>query len=337
MRRYRVAIVGATGLVGQETLKVLEQRRFPVGELKLLASERSVGKRMMAFGEELPVEELTARALDRVEIAFFAAGSSISRQFAPLLAQEGALVIDKSDAFRMDPEVPLVVPEVNVEDARTHQGIIASPNCSTIQFVMALHPIHRQNPVKRAIVATYQAVSGTGKEAMEELTFQTEQVLKGKEPPPHVYAHQIAFNVLPQCDVFMDGDITKEEWKLIHETRKILHDEEIAISATCVRVPVLVSHSEAVHLELTNYLSAEDAREILAEAPGVKVLDDPSVSLYPYPWMTAGRDPVFVGRIRQDTALPNGLAMWVVCDNLRKGAALNAVQIAEEVIARGWL
>jgi aspartate-semialdehyde dehydrogenase len=237
----------------------------------------------------------------------------------------------------MDAKVPLVVPEVNPEDIANHQGIIANPNCSTIQMVVVLNPLHRVNPIKRVVVDTYQSVSGTGSAAVNELSSQTKSILEGKSTIPHVYPHQIAQNVLPEIDVFLDDGYTKEEWKMIHETRKIMHDENIAISATCARVPVVVGHSEAIHVEFTHPMSPEEARDILAAAPGVKVLDDPSISLYPQAWSAAGTDDVFVGRLRRDASHPNGLAMWVVADNVRKGAALNAVQIAELLISNGWL
>jgi aspartate-semialdehyde dehydrogenase len=237
----------------------------------------------------------------------------------------------------MVPTVPLVVPEVNPEDIKWHKGIIANPNCSTIQMVVALYPLHKANPIKRIIVDTYQAVSGTGSAAVEELTAQAKQVLDGQATAPHVYPHQIAFNVLPEIDVFLDNGYTKEEWKLVEETRKIMHADDIAISATCVRVPVFMGHGEAIHIEFSQPMSPDEARQILAQAPGVKVLDDPAISLYPQPWAAAGTDEVFVGRIRRDASHPNGLTMWVVADNLRKGAALNAIQIAEEMINRGWI
>jgi aspartate-semialdehyde dehydrogenase len=237
----------------------------------------------------------------------------------------------------MDPRVPLVIPEVNPEDIKKHQGIIANPNCSTIQTVVALFPLHKVNPIKRVIVDTYQSVSGTGIAAMQELTTQLKLVLEGREVIPHIYPHQIAFNLLPEIDVFLDNGYTKEEWKLVEETRKIMHTEDMAISATCVRVPVWIGHSEAMHVEFTNPITPDEVRDILAHAPGVRVLDDPVVSLYPQPWAVAGSNDVFVGRIRRDTSCPNGVAMWVVADNLRKGAALNAVQIAETMIENGWM
>jgi len=335
MRKYHTAIVGATGLVGQEFIKVLEQRDFPMASVHLLASDRSAGKKMYVNHREVEVEELSPHSFDPVDIALFSAGSEVSKQFAPIAARRGAVVVDNSAAFRMDPKVPLVVPEVNPGDLESHEGIIANPNCSTIQMVVVLYPLHKENPIKRIIVDTYQSVSGTGSAAIDELNNQTKLVLEGKSALPHVYAHQIAFNLLPEIDVFLDDGYTKEEWKMIHETRKIMHAEDIAISATCVRVPVVAAHSEAIHVEFSNPISPEEARNILADAPGVKVLDDPSISLYPHPWSAAGTDEVFVGRIRRDASHPNGLAMWVVADNLRKGAALNAVQIAELLVSNG--
>ncbi len=337
MTDYSVAIVGATGLVGQEFIKVLVQRNFPMNSIRLLASDRSAGKRLPVGGQEIEVEETVPESFHGVDIALFSAGAEISRHFSPIAAQEGAVVIDNSSAFRMDPEVPLVVPEVNPEDIRRHNGIIANPNCSTIQMVVVLYPLHRVNPIRRIIVDTYQAVSGTGSAAIEELRVQSRQVLEGQSAVPHVYPHQIAFNVLPEIDVFLDNGYTKEERKMMEETRKIMHADDIAISATCVRVPVFVGHSEAVHVEFSRPMSPDDAANILAQAPGVKILDDTAISLYPQPWSAAGTDEVFVGRIRQDASNPNGLVLWIVADNLRKGAALNAVQIAEEMIKRDWI
>jgi len=337
MQKYRVAIVGATGLVGQEFIKVLEQRDFPIDSIQLLASDRSAGKKLFVAHQEIEVRETTADSFQGVEIALFSAGAEVSRHFSPIAAQSGAVVIDNSAAFRMDSTVPLVVPEVNPEDIEWHKGIIANPNCSTIQMVVALHPLHKVNPIKRVIVDTYQAVSGTGSPAVDELTTQTRQVLDGQNTIPHVYPHQIAFNALPEIDVFLDNDYTKEEWKMSEETKKIMHSGDIAISATCVRVPVFTGHSEAVNVEFSHPMSPEEAKHILSQAPGVKVLDDPAVSLYPQAWPAAGTDEVFVGRIRRDASHPCGLVMWIVADNLRKGAALNAVQIAEEMLKREWL
>jgi len=337
MREYKVAIAGATGLVGQEFIKVLEQRNFPMSSIRLLASDRSAGKKLFVTHQEIEVKETVPESFKGIDIALFSAGAETSRYFSPIAAQSGAVVIDNSSAFRMRPEVPLVVPEVNPEDIKWHKGIIANPNCSTIQMVVALYPLHKVNPIKRIIVDTYQAVSGTGSAAVAELTTQAKQVLEGQSTIPHVYPHQIAFNVLPEIDVFLDNGYTKEEWKLVEETRKIMHADDIAISATCVRVPVFTGHSEAIHVEFSRPMSPDEARRILAQAPGVKILDDPTISLYPQPWSSAGSDEVFVGRIRRDASHSNGLTMWVVTDNLRKGAALNAVQIAEEMIKREWI
>ena len=333
----RVAIAGATGLVGQEFIKILEQRNFPMSSISLLASDRSAGNKLFVNHQEVEVKETVPESFKEIDIALFSAGAETSRHFSPIAAQSGAVVIDNSSAFRMHPEVPLVVPEVNPEDIKWHKGIIANPNCSTIQMVVALYPLHKVNPIKRIIVDTYQAVSGTGSAAIGELTTQAKQVLEGQSTVPHVYPHQIAFNVLPEIDVFLDNGYTKEEWKLVEETRKIMHADDIAISATCVRVPVFTGHSEAIHIEFSRPMSPDEARRILAQAPGVKLLDDPTISLYPQPWSAAGSDEVFVGRIRRDASHSNGLTMWVVTDNLRKGAALNAVQIAEEMIKREWI
>ena len=337
MKGYKLAIVGATGLVGQEFIKVLEQRDFPISSISLFASDRSAGKKLFVAHEEVRVKETVPESFKGIDIAFFSAGTEISHYFSPIAAQSGAVVIDNSVAFRMVPTVPLVVPEVNPEDIKWHQGIIANPNCSTIQMVVALYPLHQVNPIKRIIVDTYQAVSGTGSSAVEELTTQVRQILDGQTAIPHVYPHQIAFNLLPEIDVFLDNGYTKEEWKLAEETRKIMHADDIAVSATCVRVPVFTGHGEAIHVEFSQPMSPDEAKRILNQAPGVKVLDDTAISLYPQPWSADGTDEVFVGRIRQDASHPRGLAMWVVADNLRKGAALNAVQIAEEAIKRGWI
>ncbi|MCL4367752.1 MAG: aspartate-semialdehyde dehydrogenase [Chloroflexi bacterium] len=338
MKAYSVAIVGATGMVGQEFVKVLQQRRFPIKGLRLLASDRSAGRKVYFSGEELPVMETTNKSFKEVEIAFFSAGTDISASFAPVAARSGALVIDNSAAFRMEQNVPLVVPEVNPDDLRdVPVGIIANPNCSTIQMVVALHPLHKINPIKRIIVDTYQSVSGTGSAAIEELSNGSKLVLEGKTAIPHVYPHQIAFNILPHIDVFLDNGYSREEWKMVQETRKIMHAPGILVSATAVRVPVFVSHSEAIHVEFAHKISPDEVREILAAAPGVKVQDDPEVSMYPLAWAVAGQDDVFVGRIREDVSCDNGIAMWVVADNIRKGAALNAVQIAEKMIGMGLL
>ena len=332
MRKVSVAIVGATGLVGQEFIKTLEQRRFPMSSARLYASDRSHGRRMRVCNEEVEVKETTAHSFSGIDIALFSAGADISRQFSPMAAASGAVVVDNSAAFRMAPEVPLVVPEVNPEDIEKHRGIIANPNCSTIQMVVVLHPLHKVNPIKRITVATYQSVSGTGTAAIDELINESRLVLEGQEAKPQVYPYQIAFNVLPEIDAFMENGYTKEEWKLVEETRRIMHAPEIAVSATCVRVPVTVGHSEAVQVEFSRPMSPEEASQILSGAPGVRLLDKPATRLYPYPLMVAGQDDVYVGRIRRDASHPNGLVLWIVGDNLRKGAALNAVQIAERLV-----
>jgi aspartate-semialdehyde dehydrogenase len=338
VKEYHVAIVGATGLVGQEFIRILLQRRFPMASLRLLASDRSAGRKIPVGDEEIEVEETTPDSFEGVEIALFSAGADHSHYFSPLAVKEGAVVVDNSTAFRMDKAVPLVVPEINPEDIRLHQGIIANPNCSTIQLVMALYPLHKVNPVKRVIADTYQAVSGTGGvAAVEELRTQVKQVLDGQDTSPHVFPHQIAFNVLPEIDVFMDNGYSKEEWKMLEETRKIMHDDSLLVSATCVRVPVLVGHAVAAHVEFSRPMTVEDVQKILSRAPGLRVLDDTAISLYPQPWSAAGTDEVFVGRIRRDASNPNGIAMWIVADNLRKGAALNTIQIAEEMIKRDWV
>ncbi len=331
-KKYRVAILGATGMVGRQFVKILQERNFPIEELKLLASGRSAGESLDFYDEQITVEEAGARSFEGIDIALFSAGGDASRHFAPAAVKQGAVVIDNSSAFRMDKNVPLVVPEINPGDIAWHNGIIANPNCSTIQMVVALNPLHRVNTIKRIVVTTYQSVSGTGKAAMSELENQSRLVLDNKEAVPHVYPHQIAFNIIPEIDVFLDNGYTKEEWKMIEETRKILHAPDIAISATCARVPVFVSHSESVNVELEKPLSPDEALRLLAKAPGVRILDEPAVNLYPHPVAAAGADEVFVGRIRRDLSTPNGLVLWVVADNIRKGAALNAVQIAEVMI-----
>ena len=337
MKSCSIAIIGATGAVGRVFLQLLEERRFPAHAVRLCASPRSIGKRISVNGEELVVEETTPDSFRDVDIAFISATGEVSRAMAPHAVAAGALVIDDSSVFRMDPEVALVVPEINADDLAHHRGIVAIPNCSTTQMVMAIYPLHRVNPIKRVIVDTYQSVSGTGGAAMQELRHQSEQVLRGEETTPQQYPHQIAFSLLPHIDAFMENGYTKEEWKMLEETRKIMHAPEMAVSATCVRVPVEISHSEAVHIELTEPMSPAEARELLAAFPGVHVVDNPQASEYPMPLDATGRDEVLVGRIRQDASHPNGLAMWVVGDNLRKGAATNAIQIAEEVLRRDML
>ena len=336
-KSLKVAVVGATGAVGNRMVEVLEERAFPVGELTLLASARSIGRTLCFHGREIPVRELKEDSFDGIQVALFSAGASISRKFAPLAARAGAVVIDNSSAFRMDPTAPLVVPEVNPEAALAHSGIIANPNCSTIQMVVALKPIYDAVGIRRIVVTTFQAVSGTGKRAIEELRRQVCAITNGQEIQREVYPHQIAFNCIPHIGAFLDNGFTEEEMKMVHETRKIFGDPDIRVCATTVRVPVVYGHSESVNIETEKPLSAEDARRLLEGSPGIKVVDDPQNAGYPVPLYVAGTDDTFVGRIRKDPSVENGLAMWVVADNIRKGAASNAVQIAEMLLARGRL
>ena len=335
MEGFNVAVVGATDIVGQEIVKILEQRKFPVASIQLLSSDHSSGVKLLFNHQRIEVREAKTEAFRDVDIAFFSATADVSRRLAPLAAEAGAVAIDNTSAFRMNPTVPLVVPEVNPGDIEWHKGIIASPNCSTIQMVVALYPLHKVNPIKRIVVSTYESVSSSGSAALKEMTNQARFVLEGRRICPHVYSHQIAFNILPEIGVFLDSGYTIEEQRMAEETRKIMHVEEIAISATCVRVPVWFGHSEAVNVEFSSPITPEEAKRILAQAVGVRVLDDPTVSFYPQPWAASGSDHVFVGRIRRDVSHSNGLVMWIVADNVRKGAALNAVQIAEEGIERG--
>ena len=337
MKQFNVAIIGATGLVGQELIKILEERNFPTNSLRLYASDHYAGKKLFVKHQEVSVQEISPQSFRGIDIAFFSSGPEVSRYYAPLAAQNGALVVDNSSNFRTDKDVPMVVPEINIEDSKLHKGIISTPNCSTIQLAVILYPIHKLNPIKRIIVDTYQSVSGKGLPAIEELTGQTKQVLDGQTAVTRVFPHQIAFNLLPEVDVFLDSGETREERKILEETRKIMRAPEMAISATCVWTPVFVGHSQAVHVEFTHPITPEEARQILLKSPGVRLLDDATVSLYPQPWTVAGTDDCYVGRVRQDTSHRNGLAMWTVADNIRKGAALNAVQIAEEMIKREWL
>jgi len=335
---YHVAIAGATGAVGTEFLHVLERHDFPIASLRLLASERSEGKRIRFAGEDLVVQRLTENAFDGVQIAFFSAGASRSRQFAPAAVRAGAVVIDNSSAFRMDPQVPLVVPEINIDDAQHHQGIIANPNCSTIIMLMAVAPLHRRWRAKRVLVSTYQAASGAGAQAMQELLDQTAAVLEGKEVTPRVLPHQIAFNLFSHNSAVNEYGYNEEEWKMIHESRKILHEPGLAITATCVRVPVLRAHSESINIEFAERRpSVDEARQALAECPGVKLVDDRERNHFPMPIEATDREEVLVGRIREDVSNPMAMDLFVSGDQLLKGAALNAVQIAEAMIARGWL
>lgn len=333
-KNYTVAIAGATGAVGSEMIKILQERDFPVGSIMMLASKRSIGKRLSFRGNEVAVEELTKDSFAGVDIALFSAGGGRSLEFAPAAAKAGAVVIDNSSAFRMEDDVPLVVPEVNPHAVAdyTNRGIIANPNCSTIQMVVALKPLHDEVKIKRIVVSTYQAVSGTGAQAIAELEEQTRAIIEGKPVTADVYPHQIAFNSLPHIDVFTDDGYTKEELKMVNETRKILEDPDIAVTATTVRVPVYYGHSESVNVEFYSEFSPDRARKILAGAPGVVVVDEPAKNMYPLAIDAAGKDDTYVGRIRKDFSIENGLNLWIVSDNLRKGAALNAVQIAELLI-----
>ncbi len=331
---YHVAVAGATGAVGNEMLQILEEQEFPVASLKLLASSRSAGKTLDFRGESLHVEELRDDSFGGVDIALFSAGAAASRQFAPAAAESGCVVIDNSSGWRMDPEVPLVVPEVNphaVADYR-RKGIIANPNCSTIQMVVVLKPIYDAAGIERVVVSTYQAVSGTGKNAIEELTEQTRNLLTFQEVTAEVYPHRIAFNCFPHIGSFLENGYTEEEMKMVHETHKIMEDPNIRVSATTVRIPVFYGHSEAVNIQTKRKLSAKEARVLLFQAPGVRVMDNPDERIYPMPSEAAGINDTLVGRIREDISIENGLDLWIVADNIRKGAALNTVQIAELLI-----
>jgi aspartate-semialdehyde dehydrogenase len=330
--RYIVAVVGATGAVGNEMIETLESREFPVEKLRLFASERSRGKTLSFGGQEVPVETLGEGSFKGIDIALFSAGGERSRQWAPAAAESGCVVVDNSSAWRMDPEVPLVVPEVNPADLKKHKGIIANPNCSTIQMVVVLKPIHDAARIRRVVVTTFQSVSGTGKKAMEELVEQTRDILNFKEPRVEVYPHQIAFNVLPHIDSFLENGYTKEEMKMVNETRKILGDDSIRITATTVRVPVLRCHSESINIETERKITANGARAALAASPGIVVFDAPEKNVYPMPVDVAGKEETYVGRVREDDSVENGINLWIVADNLLKGAALNAVQIAEKLV-----
>ncbi|OGD13916.1 aspartate-semialdehyde dehydrogenase [Candidatus Atribacteria bacterium RBG_19FT_COMBO_35_14] len=332
MRKYNVAVVGATGAVGEEMRLVLEERKFPVEKLSLFASGRSAGREYEFKGDKVVVQELKDDSFGGIDIALFSAGDEVSAHFAPLAVRQGTIVIDNCKYFRMDPNVPLVVPEVNPDDLKWHKGIIANPNCSTIQMVVALKPIYDEVGIERVVVATYQSVSGTGREAMEELKMQSESIAKGEEFEIKVYPYQIAYNAIPHIGAFEENGYTSEEMKMLNETRKIMGDDKIRVVATTVRVPVYRAHSEVVHIETKKKISVQRAQEILSSFPGIKVIDNPGKLEYPLPLFAEGKDEVFVGRIREDISTENGLVMWIVSDNLRKGAALNAVQIAEQLI-----
>lgn len=343
MKKYNVAILGATGAVGTEFLKLIEERNFPYAELRLLASKRSAGKQIEFMGKTYTVQEATKDSFAGIDIALFA-GGSVSKEFAPYAVEAGAVVIDNSSAFRMDPEVPLVVPEVNPQAILKHKGIIANPNCSTIIMVMALKPLYDMAKIKRIVVSTYQAVSGAGKEGIDELTDQVKDFADGKEmianilPSASLAKHYpIAFNLIPQIDVFMDNLYTKEEMKMVNETRKIFDDYDMRITATTIRVPVYRSHSESINVEFENDLNLEEMQKALAAFPGVQVIDNPQEQLYPMPLYTSEKDDVYVGRLRRDESNEKTFNMWVVGDQIRKGAALNTLQIAETMIKNNWL
>ncbi len=333
MKKYTVAVVGATGVVGREIISTLEQRKFPVCKLVPLASERSLGQYVTFNGESIAVQVLTADSFENVDFALFSAGGSISEKFVPEAVKHGAVCIDNTSHFRMHPDVPLVVPEVNAHALKRHQGIIANPNCSTAQMVMVLKPIHDAATIKRVVVSTYQSVSGAGKEAMSELEQQSRVNLAGSSAEPEVFKKSISFNLIPQIDSFTENGYTKEELKMINETQKILEDSSIKVTATCVRVPVFVGHSESINIQTERKITADEVRDLLSKFPNVEVMDDPANGVYPTPKEIAGTDPTYVGRIREDLSIENGIELWCVADNLRKGAALNAVQIAEALIA----
>ncbi len=337
-KSLNVAVVGATGAVGNQMITCLAEREFPLASLRLLASSRSAGRRLRFRGDDLPVDELTESSFKGIDVAIFSAGGGTSERFAPVAAESGCVVVDNSSAWRMDPDVPLVVPEVNPHAVAgyTKKGIIANPNCSTIQMVVALNPIYRQFGIKRIVVSTYQAVSGTGKKAIDELFDQTRAMINFLDYKQEVYPHRIAFNCLPHIDRFGENGYTKEEMKMVNETRKILEDDTIAVTATTVRVPVFYGHSEAVNVETRSPVTADAVRDLLRESPGVRVVDDPEHNGYPTAVDAAGQDLTLVGRIRKDISVENGIDLWVVADNIRKGAATNAIQIAD-LLARDYL
>ncbi|MGE5379612.1 MAG: aspartate-semialdehyde dehydrogenase [Methylocystaceae bacterium] len=332
MNAVKIAVVGATGAVGQEMLKVLDEKNIPVSELICLADPKEAGSKIKFKGEEITVQAATHTSFKGVQIALFAVSTEVSKALAPQAVKSGAVVIDNSYAFRLDDKCPLVVPEVNPEDVRWHQGIIANPNCSTIIMVVAINPIHLAAGLKRVVVSTYQAVSGAGIAGLDELAHQSRKALAGEDYPPKVFAHPIAFNLIPHIDSFVEEGYTREEMKMVWETRKIMHLPELKVSPTTVRVPVFRSHSESVNLETEKKITAEQVRNILATAPGVVLQDDPEHMLYPMPLYTSGHDEVYVGRVRDDISIDQGINLWVAADQIRKGAATNAVQIADIVI-----
>ncbi|MDA0691187.1 MAG: aspartate-semialdehyde dehydrogenase [Nitrospinae bacterium] len=332
--KYNIGVVGATGAVGRRMISILEERKFPVDRLSLLASARSAGQVLPFNGQSIEVEVLTEDSFAGLDFALFSAGASVSLQFAPSAVKAGCILVDNSSAYRMDKDVPLVVPEVNPHAIGDQPGIIANPNCSTIQMVLALYPIHARYQIKRVVVSTYQSVSGSGQKAIAELVQQTRNILDDKEIDKQVYPHQIGFNCIPQIDVFMENGYTKEEMKMVNETRKILGDDSIQVSPTTVRVPVFYSHSESVNVETEKPIRAEDVKKLLASFPGICVVDDPQKNEYPLAIDAEGKDAVFVGRLRNDISKENAINFWVVSDNLRKGAALNAIQIVELILGR---
>ncbi|MEK7335104.1 MAG: aspartate-semialdehyde dehydrogenase [Candidatus Binatota bacterium] len=336
--KYNVAVVGATGAVGEQMREILEERLFPVGELRLLASERSAGQLLEFRGKQTRVEVLREDSFKGIDIALFSAGGSVSARFAPVAVSAGAVVVDNTAYFRMEPDIPLVVPEVNAQEIARYKnrGIIANPNCSTIQMVVALKPIHDAARIKRVVVSTYQSVSGAGRMAMEELTQQVSALFSGREIKKQKFPHQIAFNCIPHIDVFLEGGYTKEEMKMIDETRKILGEPSLGVTVTSVRVPVFCGHSESVNIETEKKLTAKDVKAILREAPGILLCDEPEKNIYPMAIDAVGKDATLVGRVREDQSVANGINLWIVADNLRKGAALNAVQIAE-ILIRDYL
>jgi aspartate-semialdehyde dehydrogenase len=336
-KSYQVAILGATGAVGRELLELLENRNFPISRLKLLASERSVGQELLFCGENLPVESVSDRAFDDVDLVLASAGGTTSKIWAPKAVAAGAVVIDNSSAFRMNPEVPLVVPEVNPQAAASHRGIISNPNCTTILMLMAVYPLHKVRPVQRIIAATYQSASGAGAKAMEEVKTQSKAILAGEQPVAEIFPYPLAFNLFPHNSPLNDLGYCEEEMKMVNETRKILGNQQIRITATCVRVPVLRAHSEAINLEFEKPLSPDEAKEILSQAPGVKLVEDWRGNYFPMPIEATGKDEVLVGRIRQDLSHPCGLELWLCGDQIRKGAALNAIQIAELLVEKKLL
>ena len=336
-RKYNVAILGATGAVGTEILTLLEERNFPLGNLKVLASERSAGKSIRFAGKDLTIEAVSESSFDDIDIVLASAGGSISKQWLPIATKAGAVSIDNSSAFRMHPDVPLIVPEVNPEAVSTHKGIIANPNCTTILLAVAIYPLHQVQPIKRIVAATYQSASGAGARAMEEVKIQSQAILNGEPALPEILPYPLAFNLFPHNSPMTENNYCEEEMKMVNETRKIFADQNIRITATCIRVPVLRAHSEAINLEFDRPFSPDKAREILAKASGVQLVEDFSKNYFPMPIDASGKDDVLVGRIRQDISHPNGLELWLCGDQIRKGAALNAVQIAELLIANSLI